>query len=53
MRRLRLLTAGESHGPGMSGILEGLPGRPARLDRPRSTATSRAGSTATAAAAAC
>ncbi len=25
MRRLRLLTAGESHGPGMSGILEGLP----------------------------
>lgn len=25
MNRLRLLTAGESHGPGMSGILEGLP----------------------------
>lgn len=25
MRRLRLLTAGESHGPEMSGILEGLP----------------------------
>jgi chorismate synthase len=25
MRRLRLLTAGESHGPGMSGILDGLP----------------------------
>ncbi|MEP7082192.1 MAG: chorismate synthase [Chloroflexota bacterium] len=25
MRRIRLLTAGESHGPGMSGILEGLP----------------------------
>jgi len=25
MRRLRLLTSGESHGPGMSGILEGLP----------------------------
>jgi chorismate synthase len=25
MRRLRLLTAGESHGPGLSGILEGLP----------------------------
>jgi chorismate synthase len=25
LRRLRLLTAGESHGPGMSGILEGLP----------------------------
>lgn len=25
MRRLRLLTAGESHGPAMSGILEGLP----------------------------
>jgi chorismate synthase len=25
MRRLRLLTAGESHGPGMSGVLEGLP----------------------------
>jgi len=25
MRRIRLLTAGESHGPGLSGILEGLP----------------------------
>lgn len=25
LRRLRLLTAGESHGPGMSGILDGLP----------------------------
>ena len=25
LRRLRLLTAGESHGPGLSGILEGLP----------------------------
>ena len=25
MRRLRLLTAGESHGPGLVGILEGLP----------------------------
>jgi chorismate synthase len=25
MRRLRLLTAGESHGPSLSGILEGLP----------------------------
>ena len=25
MRRLRLLTSGESHGPGLSGILEGLP----------------------------
>lgn len=25
MRRLRLLTAGESHGPGLSGVLEGLP----------------------------
>jgi chorismate synthase len=25
VRRLRLLTAGESHGPGMSGIVEGLP----------------------------
>ena len=25
MNRLRLLTAGESHGPGMSGILDGLP----------------------------
>jgi chorismate synthase len=25
VNRLRLLTAGESHGPGMSGILEGLP----------------------------
>jgi len=25
MKRLRLLTAGESHGPGMSGILDGLP----------------------------
>ncbi len=25
MRRLRLLTAGESHGPALSGILEGLP----------------------------
>ncbi|MGI8829118.1 MAG: chorismate synthase [Candidatus Limnocylindria bacterium] len=25
MRRLRLLTAGESHGPGLSGILEGMP----------------------------
>ena len=25
MRRLRLLTAGESHGPGLIGILEGLP----------------------------
>jgi chorismate synthase len=25
MRRIRLLTAGESHGPGMSGVLEGLP----------------------------
>jgi chorismate synthase len=25
MRRLRLLTAGESHGPGISGVLEGLP----------------------------
>ena len=25
MRRLRLLTAGESHGPAMSGVLEGLP----------------------------
>ena len=25
MNRLRLLTAGESHGPEMSGILEGLP----------------------------
>lgn len=25
MTRLRLLTAGESHGPGMTGILEGLP----------------------------
>lgn len=25
LRRLRLLTSGESHGPGLSGILEGLP----------------------------
>jgi chorismate synthase len=25
LRRLRLLTAGESHGPGLSGILDGLP----------------------------
>ena len=25
LRRLRLLTAGESHGPGLSGILEGVP----------------------------
>ncbi len=25
LRRLRLLTAGESHGPGLTGILEGLP----------------------------
>ena len=25
MRRLRLLTSGESHGPGLSGILEGMP----------------------------
>ena len=25
MRRLRLLTAGESHGPAISGVLEGLP----------------------------
>ena len=25
MRRLRLLTAGESHGPAVSGVLEGLP----------------------------
>ncbi len=25
LRRLRLLTAGESHGPGMSGIVDGLP----------------------------
>jgi len=25
VRRLRLLTAGESHGPGLSGVLEGLP----------------------------
>ena len=25
VRRLRLLTAGESHGPGLSGILEGMP----------------------------
>jgi chorismate synthase len=25
MRRLRLLTSGESHGPGLSGVLEGLP----------------------------
>ena len=25
MRRLRLLTAGESHGPALSGVLEGLP----------------------------
>ena len=25
MRRLRLLTAGESHGPGLVGVLEGLP----------------------------
>ena len=25
LRRLRLLTAGESHGPGLAGILEGLP----------------------------
>ncbi|MGH2356899.1 MAG: chorismate synthase [Candidatus Limnocylindria bacterium] len=25
MRRLRLLTAGESHGPGLSGVLDGLP----------------------------
>ena len=25
LRRIRLLTAGESHGPGLSGILEGLP----------------------------
>ena len=25
LRRLRLLTAGESHGPGLSGVLEGLP----------------------------
>ena len=26
LRRLRLLTSGESHGPGLSGILDGLPG---------------------------
>ena len=25
LRHLRLLTSGESHGPGMSGILDGLP----------------------------
>ena len=25
LRRLRLLTSGESHGPGLSGILDGLP----------------------------
>ena len=25
MRRIRLLTSGESHGPGLSGVLEGLP----------------------------
>ena len=25
MRRLRLLSAGESHGPGLIGVLEGLP----------------------------
>ena len=25
MKRLRLLTAGESHGPGLVGVLEGLP----------------------------
>ena len=25
MRRLRLTTAGESHGPGLTAILEGLP----------------------------
>src|SRR6187431_1029466 len=25
LRRLRLLTSGESHGPGLSGVLEGFP----------------------------
>ena len=46
---LRLITAGESHGPGLTCIVEGLP---AGLElRPRtSTATWRAASSATAAA---
>ena len=46
---LRVITAGESHGPGLTCIVEGLPAG-LELDRERSTATWRAASSATAAA---
>ncbi len=46
---LRLITAGESHGPGLTCIVEGLPAGLSSTAR-RSTATWRAASSATAAA---
>ena len=47
---LRLITAGESHGPGLTCIVEGLPAGLAADARRTSTATWRAASSATAAA---
>ena len=47
---LRLTTAGESHGPGLTCILEGLPAGLRAGPRRRSIATSPAASSATAAA---
>ena len=46
---LRLITAGESHGPGLTCIVEGLPAG-LRCDPTTSTATSRGASSATVAA---
>ena len=50
MALLRMITAGESHGPGLTCVLEGLPGRAASSTATRSTATWRAASSGTAAA---